>query len=1004
MVAAGWTNLVDFAHPAYLAALAGLPLVVALGLRSLSGLGSVQRALAIAVRCAVILAMLVALAGPEWVRTTDDQTIVFAVDRSDSVPSDSQRAAEQFMRAATGGMRPGKDRVGLLGFDGRASVEQVAQAELLADRAGSPIEPHRTNIAGALRLGLALLPPDTAARLVVLSDGNENVGSAAMEAESCAALGIPVDVVPLRYEHAAEMLVDQLIAPAWAKRDEVINLQLVVRSQVAARARVEFYHNDRLVDLHASGRGGESGAVLQLDPGPNRLTIPVMLRAAGVHRFRAVLQPDPPESDTLPQNNEGRAFTIVGATERVLLVVDTVADAEDVNRTSAQLLAQALRNGGIECEQLSVDELPGDPAVLADCSAVILANVSAFALGPPRQAMLASYVRDQGGGLIAIGGDRAFSVGGYGHTPLEEILPVETSRDKLKLLSLGLVIVLDRSGSMMGEKIAMARQAAMAAVQLLSSFDRIGVVAFDSAPEWVVPLQPAGDKAAIAQQIATIGVGGGTNMYPALLRAGSGLADLNTNLKHIIVLTDGLSMPGDFDGFARHCAAAGITVSAIAVGPDADRALLARIAQLSGGRMYVAESAKPLPQIFVRETVLASRSGLFEQPFTPRLVGALDSQIVEGLEQPELPPLRGHVVTAAKPLAQTPLVRVTEDGTDPILAHWQVGLGRTVAFTSGIWPKWGPQWAAWSGFSKFWTQAVRYAGRPGHLPDLEVETTIKDGQAHVVVSAEHLPLRLQGSLTLVGQFIRPDFSVEPLTLRRTAAGRFEADFPAHVPGTYLVNMSYRYGTGEDGQAGVLRSGVVMSYSPEYRTLGDNAGGLAELARRTGGRVLDVESPAAVFEAWSIRPVRVRRPFWEDLVRLALLLFLVDVAVRRIAVTPAEAVARAAAFVRELSGRAARGDSAATLTALRGVKARVRDGGTEPRRADVTKRADAPRTGESLEPDSLTRALGGVEPETPVVAAPSQKRRPPAASEGEYTTRLLRAKRRARREPDEDGRK
>ncbi|MGD8453900.1 MAG: VWA domain-containing protein [Phycisphaerae bacterium] len=983
-----WSFFVGFTHPWYLIALAITPLIVLLSIRSLAGLGPVRRALAIGLRCAVIAAMACALASPEWIRTTDDQSVVFAVDQSDSIPAGSRGAAWQFVQEAAARVRPDKDRVALLGFDGRAAVEQTARPELIIDRVDSPVEPHRTNIAGAIRLGLALLPADTARRLVVLSDGNENLGSAAEEAEACAAAGVPVDVVPLRYTYDDEILVDQLTAPATARRDEVINLQLVLRSQVAAPIRVLLYHNDQLVDLDPSS--SSTGMPVDLAAGPTRLVFPVTLRSTGVHRFRAVVQPAN-AADKLPYNNEGRAFTIVGEADRVLVVTDT--DATPVDATAASLLIEALASGGIECGQIAVEDLPADPASLADASTVILNNVSAFSLGEMRQSALASYVRDQGGGLIVIGGDRAFSVGGYAHTPLEDILPVETSRDKLKILSLSMIIVIDRSGSMEGEKIDMARQAAAAAVQLLSRFDRVGVIVFDGIAQWLVTPRAGSDKATIAAQLATLGAGGGTDMFPALQQAYVALKDATTSLKHIVVLTDGQSVPADFDSLAKLCAHHGITISTIAVGPDADRELLGRIATLTGGRTYVAEGARPLPQIFVRETVIASRSGLHEQLFQPRLHTGGDNGILQGFTARDIPALHGHVVTASKPLAQVPLVRTTEEDTVPVLACWQVGLGRVVAFTSGLWPKWGPDWVTWSGFSKVWTQAVRYAGRPANSSDLAIESTVKDGQAHVVISAEHLPQDVQGALAVGGRLIHPDFSSESLPVERTGAGRFEAVFPADDPGTYLVQLPYSLG---EGQVGVARTGVVMSYSPEYRTLRDNEMVLGEIARRSGGRVLNMNQSDLIFAASSIQPVQVRRPFWEDVLRLVLLLFLLDVAVRRIGITPAEAVAGVRKFIRELAGRPAT-ESAATLATLRDVKTRVRDDDAQARADDAARRAAQPAQSAI---DELTRALGGVEADKPVVSAPAPRRRPPRTSASSYAARLLEAKRRARGDADE----
>ena len=346
-------------------------------------------------------------------------------------------------------------------------------------------------------------------------------------------------------------------------------------------------------------------------------------------------------------------------------------------------------------------------------------------------------------------------------------------------------------------------------------------MAFDSGAEWVVPLRPAADRTAIIKQVATIGAGGGTDMYPALEQAWAALSRVTTNFKHIILLTDGQSMPGNFEALANGCGDSGITISTIAVGPDADRALLARIAQLSDGRMYTAQSAQTLPQIFVRETVLASRSGLFEQPFLPQLRPTIDESILAGVSASEIPQLQGHVITSAKPMTYVPLVRATEDDAFPILAYWQVGLGRSVAFTSGMWPRWGPQWAGWAKFSKIWTQAARYAARSQAPGNLEIETTIVRGEGHVSISAEHLPTRTQSSLNLLGQVIGPDHSVTPLQMQRVGFGRFEATFPVNTPGTYLLSMPYSLGTGGDAQTGVLQTGAVLSYSPEYRAIRDN---------------------------------------------------------------------------------------------------------------------------------------------------------------------------------------
>lgn len=998
-------------HPAFLALLVMLPLLVALAHRSRAGLGSTRHAIAVALRVVVAGLLILALAGPQRVRTVEAQTAVFLIDQSGSVLTDAQRAALAFAHTAAEGMRPGRDRVALLTFDGRAVVEQVAHHELLHDRLGAGPQPHRTNLAHALRMAMALLPADTTHRVVLLSDGNENLERAAEVANTYAAARIPIDVVPLRYAHGREMLVDRLSAPATASRGETINLNLIVRSQTATTARVLLYHNEALVALDPAS--SHTGFPIELEAGFNRFTIPVTVGEAGAHRFRAVLQPDRAEDDAILANNEGRAVTLVGAAQRVLILTEHDASEQRVGDASAGQIAEALRREGIESEIMEVGETVLDAGFLTGCSLVILSNVAAMSLREAEQRALSAFVRHLGGGMIVVGGDRAFSVGGYHRTPLEEVLPVETPRDKLTLLSLSMVIVIDRSGSMAGENIEMAKSAAASAVDLLSARDQIGVLAFDGVPQWIVPLQPCTDRAGIVRRIMTLAAGGGTVMYPALEQAYAALAGSTSNIKHVILLSDGHSMPGDFDGVARQLAAAGITVSSIAVGPDADRMLLARIAQLSGGRVYVTDSARPLPQIFARETILTSRSGLFEQPFAPTLRVAADEPVLRGFVPAEIPMLRGHVVMAAKPLAQLPLTRAHAEGADPIVAYWQVGLGRTVAITTGLWPQWGPDWLAWEGFSKFWAQCVRYAARPAQSTEFHLIAQVEGGVGTVVLEAQGVPPAAWGSLAVAGEVVDAQFNVRPLEVQPTGPGRFEARFAAPDPGTYIARLGYRYGSGADVTSGVLQTGLVVTYSPEYGDVTHNESLLTELARQTGGRLLDITRPESVYERWSIRPKEARVAIWEDFLRLALLLFLLDVAVRRVAVSPVGLTRRARAWLRQLAGRPAEGGAAATVATLRDVRARLR---ADTAAEDEVRTAPRPGLGDAAELPGGNRGnvvtdrlalereqQSGGTSDGERAAPPGQQSPAGVSEERETMSRLLRAKRKARGEAEAEER-
>ncbi len=549
MSAAPVLSLIHFEMPVYLALLALLPLLVLFSFRSLAGLGRVRHALVAALRCLVAAAFIIALAGPELRRTTDDQTVVFLLDHSRSVPVEQQQAAFQFVQRAAEAMRPGKDRLALVTFDGVPSIEQSARDRLLIDTPGASGKPDRTNIEAALRMATALFLPDAARRIVVLSDGNENSGDAMRQTGQAADAKIPIDVLPLSYAHDSEVVFERLWVPPTAALDETVRLNLVLRTQRRVSGRVLLYHQDRPVDLDPSS--DELSLPVVLQPGTNRTTISLPLAVPGVHRFWAVFKPDDLSEDSIATNNEGRAFTVVGGPQKVLLIATSEPTSGTLDGESARILAETLRAQGITCDLRRTGSPPLDLISLLDYSLVILSNVPAHLLAADEIAALAAYVRELGGGLVAVGGDSAFSVGGYYQTPLEEVLPVETNPQKLHLLSTAMVFVIDKSGSMMGEKLELAKRAAVASVELLSPMDQVGVVAFDGLPDWVVRITRCTDKGGIIRRIHGIGVGGGTVMYPGIEQAAIGLSGVEADARHVIVLTDGQTPQANYGRLLR---------------------------------------------------------------------------------------------------------------------------------------------------------------------------------------------------------------------------------------------------------------------------------------------------------------------------------------------------------------------------------------------------------------------------------------------------------------------
>ena len=391
----------------------------------------------------------------------------------------------------------------------------------------------------------------------------------------------------------------------------------------------------------------------------------------------------------------------------------------------AKHLTWALEEQNMQVDVRPPRGAPDNLAELQNYDLCILSNVPATALSLRQMEVARTYVQDLGGGLVMLGGDQSFGLGGYYKTSLEEILPVRSDFEKEKEKpSLALMLVIDKSGSMGGEKIEMAKEAARAAVELLGPSDKVGVLAFEGENFWVSEMHSSSDKGFVLDRIASLEAGGGTVMAPAMEEAHETLRSTVAKLKHVIILTDGVSAPGDFEGIAQAMTADRITCSTVAIGGEADQSLLEEIARLGNGRSYVADDPGQVPQIFAKETVTASKSAINEQPFAPSVVRS--TQVLSEIRLDEAPFLLGYVVTRPKPTAE--VILATESG-DPLLAWWRYGLGVTVAFTSDAKARWAAEWISWPQFGQFWAQVVRHALRKSEAKGTFVQIDRKGRKA-----------------------------------------------------------------------------------------------------------------------------------------------------------------------------------------------------------------------------------------------------------------------------------
>ncbi|MDQ6693800.1 MAG: VWA domain-containing protein, partial [Chloroflexota bacterium] len=861
---------VTFARPE---ALLLLPLLGGLAIyQTLAGIPlalRTRRMLSLFVRLALITLLVLAFSEVSVTRANNSLSVVFLLDRSDSINEAGKAAEAAYLRDALG-QAGANDQAGVVMFGRDALVERsVEQSTALPDLSSTP-QTSYSNIDAAIRLALGIAPTGTARRLVLLSDGLENMGSAAQAARLAWANGVPLDVVPLPVASGPEVSVDALHAPATVRQGEEVSLSIEVSSSTDTTATLL---------LLADGAMLSSGTV-SLTRGSNTFVQNIHASSRGFHNYSAQVLP-PPGTDTRPENNHYSAYSMVLGKSRLLVVEGHPGEAGS--------LVTALSPSS-DTNVVPASAMTTDLQSLASYDAIVMVNVPASSLSQEAMVDLSATVRDLGKGLVVVGGDESYAAGGYFRTPLEAMLPVSLNLpSKLEIPSVGMVLVIDRSGSMDEshtvngsgvKKIELAKEAAYSAVAQLSERDYVGVVTFDSEANWAVPFQPMGSPDALSGRIRGVTSGGGTNIYAGLAPAVYALTASKARSRHIVLLTDGQSEGGDYAGLLKEMQSNNITLSTVAIGADADKVFLDGLAKSGGGRSYYSEQGDSLPQIFAHESHLASRSYLIEHPFTPQRAAL--SPMVDGLGT--LPILQGYVGTSEKAGGQ---VSVVSGAGDPLLAEWQYGLGRVVAWTSDAKGQWARDWIGWNNFSRFWSQVVRWSTgtEGGATLQPRVELAEGGGAAHVTVDAQSADGSFLNGLSPRVIMIGPGQITSTVELRQSAAGRYEGSLPIQKEGTYLLQVS-----ATSTQIGDLTHtiGLTVPYSPEYASQKESNGKalLDTLAQENGGKVLLTSDTKLPFRH-DLPLASSSIALWPLLLLLGILLLPLDIGVRRLALSWAE---------------------------------------------------------------------------------------------------------------------
>ncbi len=867
-------RLVAHGHKPFL--LVRMPAFLAVAVLALAFLRSGGRAIrgAALLRAAAFFCLSLALAGlAAAVRLpARSSTTVAVVDLSESMDEQARAWALRFVNDLVAALPPG-DEFALITFAGAARVARPPGPPRPVDEFPPPPSPSATDIGAALETALAVLPSETASRVVLLSDGTETRGDARSVAARAAALGVRIDTAAPPRPFARDVAIEKAMAPAVVTKGPAFPLRLVVtNSGEALPVAVSLY-----IDGREAGR-----QQLDLGPGRSRIDLPVALSGQGSRRLRAeILAP----GDALPSNNYREVTVTIAGPPQILLL----APRDD------SPIAQALRQKGAAVRVQPPGALRADLRALLEYHAVIAQNVTAADLSPAALAALERYVRDFGGGFVLAGGRQSYGDTGFQQTALQHMLPLtlEPQREPPRHRDpLALIILIDRSNSMgyavseqgsvlperdpSASKLHYAKAAALAIVRQLKDFDHLGVIAFDSQPYSIARLRPLRENRALLEELVPRLVeNGGTDFYDALDWARSQLAASPIPRKHIILLTDGDTNRNAADHLPliETLARSRITVTAIRIGDDvANLALLHDIAERTGGQFYHARDVHQLPELLLRDANAAmARSPAARPAYHPAIDRS--SALVRGLRQP--PALSGYAVARAKRRADVPIYVAGRARQHPLLGAWQYGLGRVAAFAADPESDAG-SWTLWDQYAKFWAQVVRWAMREQVPSDYAVVAEHSGGKTLLRVATFDSEARG----VLVARVHRDEGQIEEASLVPAGPRLFEAELPALPPGEYALTLLRRTARESVDQRSLVVRVPQGAPEPqeEFLAPAPNVALLEAIAQRTGGRF--GAQPADPME----RPLgaRAARCDLQDfLVPLALALFLGDVAIRRL---------------------------------------------------------------------------------------------------------------------------
>ena len=1016
---------IAFDRPWFLLGLALIPLLWFWSFRSLAGLGRWRRIFALLLRATVLTLLILALARMQFLRSSDRVTVIYLLDQSASIPATVRDAMVDYVVEDVEQHRDDarRDRASVIVFGRQANIEvPPLDADLpLVNRLETldTLRSDATNLEGAMKLAQATFPEDSTCRVVILSDGNENLGNASEIAMQLAEDGVGIDVIPIWLQRNNDVAVERVSLPSDIRRGQPFEARVVVnnRTPVTELDDGRVSGKLRLVRRQGSQETTLDEMEVELPAGKTVYRFSDEIEESDFFEYQARFVADDGDADTVLQNNRATSFTQVRGKGHVLIIEDWE------NRAAGGVgefdyLAQRLRAAGLEVTVQFTDAMFGSLAELQRFDTVLLANVPRSSgstaenmthFSDRQMETLVQNTQQMGCGLVMLGGPNSYGAGGWANSPLEEAMPVDFQIRNAKVQAVG-ALAMVMHASEMPEGNYWQKIIGREAVNALGPQDYCAVVEWKSGQGregWLWGgasgfLPVGGNQRMMIGRLDRMTPGDMPDFDPSMKMALSGFSTVKAAaVKHMIIISDGDPTPPSsrtLNGFKQ----AGVKVTTVAVGAHGTvgSTRLRNIAQTTGGKYYVVRSPNALPKIYQREARRVSRPVVVERPIQAQVTAR--HEILQGIDG--FPPLSGFTMTTVK---ENPLVEVSllsdypsdrENAT--LLATWNYGLGRAVAFTSDAGSRWAKQWTGWEEYDKFFSQLVRWSMRPtGDTGSYSVVTRVEDGKLKVIVDALDKNDEFLNFLNFSGTVLSPDMAAQGLNLRQTAPGRYVGEVEVAESGSYFVSLMPAAGQAP------IRTGVNVPYSPEFNDRETNVELLKSLAQmepvggEPGTLVEGGFVPGELDELLGLDPFRRTLAkavsgdaIWPLLLLVASAVFFSDVFVRRVAIG-FEWLSPILARVGDvILRRTPEAEPDQQMARLRSRKAEVGDELAQ-RKASARFEPDAE---EEVDLDVLTEQA---QRPTKQAAAKAEPSLGPAEEEQSFTSRLLKAKEQAQRKKE-----